>query len=217
MIEQPTRLTQLVALAPDVKWGVSFSGYHQWVSVDAHSALLPGGSGFCAELQAAGTRWHIRPQATRLERAEADFWRRFSDHAGDPFAGFSVGSSALVTALPRVHLTDILDGLRAVAATRERAAFAHTREPDPLRADIEAFDSAWACPLRVATQRYEDPSHALRVERLRKGQHSRPMGSWVLREIGLDGSSLHGLWWATRRGADDEARSVLSVKRLQSA
>jgi hypothetical protein len=161
----------------------------------------------------APTVWRARPSTSSLSRAEAAFWQRFSTRDGDPFGGFDLTTADLAAVLPAAQLATVLDGLRSIAARREASAFEYADTARNLRAVVQKYDRSWACPVCVAAGQFEDPGHRLRVERLREQDEWRPPRCWVLREVDRYPRSwfLPG-WWATRRGADDEARRVLANK-----
>lgn len=206
------KLAEILALATDVTWSASFSDRQDHVSVYAKSARLPGAGGLHFDLRTP-TLWRVRPSTSSLSREEAAFWQRFSTRDGDPFGGFDVTTADLAAVLPAAQLAIVLAGLRSIAARREASAFQDAETARDLRAVVQRYDRSWACPVRVAAGQFDDPGHRLRVERLReREQHEwRPTACWVLRQVDRYPRSwtLPG-WWATRRGADDEARRVLA-------
>jgi hypothetical protein len=206
------KLAELLALAADVAWSASFSGQQDGMSVHAKSERLPGAGGLDIGFWSPSV-WHVRPATGQLRQEEAAFWERFSDRPGDPFAGFDLATEDLAAVLPAPQLAIVVDGLRSIAARREASAFQDAGQARSLRTVIRKYDRGWACPVRVAVGRFEDPGHRLRVERLREQDEWRPPGCWVLREVDRYPRSwfLPG-WWAMRRGADDEARRVLASK-----
>lgn len=206
------KLSELLALATDVTWSASFSDRQDHVSVYAKSARLPGADGLHFDLRAP-TVWRVRPSTSSLRQEEAAFWQRFSTRDGDPFGGFDLTTADLAAVLPAPQLVIVLDGLRSIAARREASAFEDADTARHLRAVIQQYDRSWACPVRVATDQFEDPGHRLRVERLRERDQCRAPRCWVLREVDRYPRSwfLPG-WWATRRAADDEGRRVLASK-----
>ncbi len=159
----------------------------------------------------------MRPSASSLRQEETAFWQRFSTRGGDPFGGFDLATADLVAVLPAAERAIVLDGLRSIAARREASAFQDADTARNLRAVIQKYDRSWACPVRVAAGQFEDRGHGLRVERLRGQDEWRPPRCWVLREVDRYPRSwfLPG-WWATRRGADDEARRVFASKKSRS-
>jgi hypothetical protein len=213
------KLAELLALATDVTWSASVSDQQGSVGVYAKSARLPGAGGLHLDLRTP-TVWRVRPSTSSLGPEEAAFWQRFSTRDGDPFAGFDLTTADLAAVLPAAQLATVMDGLRSIAARREASAFQDAETARDLRAVIQKYDPSWACPVRVAAGQFEDPGHVLRVERLReREQHEwRPPGCWVLRQVDrYPRSWLLPGWWATRRGADDEARRVLASKKARHA
>jgi hypothetical protein len=211
------KLAELLALATDATWSASFSDRQDLVGAYARSERLPGASGLSIDLRSPSV-WRVRPSTGSLSQEEAAFWQRFSTRDGDPFGGFEVTTADLAAVLPAAQLTTVLDGLRAIAARREASAFEDAGMARDLRAVVQAYDRSWACPVRVDVGHFEDPARRLRVERLPEGDEWRPRGCWVLRDVDkyVRGWVMPG-WWATRRAADDEARSVLARKDARSA
>lgn len=212
------KLTELLSLATDITWFASFSDQRDSVSVYAKSECLPGGCGLRAVLRALPEVWQVQPDTSGLRREEAEFWERFSTRAGDPFAGFAVTTADLAAVLPAAQLAIVLDGLRSIAARREASALQDAGTARNLRTVIQKYDRKWACPVRVAPDRFEDPGHRLRVERLPEPEDGwRPRGCWVLRDVDryVRDWPLPG-WWGTRRAADDEARRVLASKTTRT-
>ena len=213
------KLAELLALAPDVTWSAGFSDRRDHVAVYAKSRRLPGAAGLDIELQAPLT-WRVRPATSSLRQDEAAFWQRFSVRDGDPFAGFDLTMTDLAAVLPAPQLAIVLDGLRSIAARREAAAFENSAAARRFRAVVRQYDRGWACPALVAPGQFEDSGHCLRVERLwQRDRHEwRPAGCWALRQVAPRPRSwlLPG-WWATRRGADDEARRLLTRNTIPDA
>jgi hypothetical protein len=206
------KLAELLALATDVTWSASFSDRRDSVSVYARSERLPGCSGLYLELQTAAT-WRVRPATCSLNRDEAAFWQRFSTRDANVFAGFDITTEELAAVVPDDKFAIVLDGLRAIAARREASAFEDAARARSFRAVVREHDRrGWACPVRVADGQFEDPAHRLRVEQLREQDNWRPPGCWVLRKVDrYPRSWFEPGWWATRRGADDEARRHLAM------
>jgi hypothetical protein len=206
------KLAELLALATDATWSAYFSDRQDRVSVFVRSAHLPGASGLSFELRAPAI-WRARPSTFSLSQEEAAFWQRFSVRDKDPFAGFDVTTTELAAVLPPVQLGVVLNGLRTIAARRERSAFEDACVARDFRAVIRQYDRSWACPVRVADGQFEDPGHRFRVELLQEPDEWRPPGCWVLRKVdSYPRSRCEPGWWATRRSADDEARRHLAVQ-----
>jgi hypothetical protein len=208
------KLAVILALATDITWSASYSDRQDSVSVYARSERLPGAGGLYFELQTAAT-WRVRPSTCSLSRDEAAFWQRLSIRGNNPFAGFDITTAELAAVVPGDKFAIVLDGLRAIAARQEASAFKDAAIARSFRAAVREYDRGWACPVRIADGQFEDPGHRLRVEQLRERDEWRPQGCWVLRKVGrYPRSSFEPGWWATRRGADDEARRRLAAQAV---
>lgn len=205
------KLAGLLDLAADATWSASFSDRQDHIGVYARSALLPGAAGLQFDLRTPQT-WRCSPSTSSLSAEQAEFWQRFSVRPHDPFGGFEVTTADLAAVVPPDRFAVVLDGLRVIAARHEAAAMADVAVARECRAVVRGYDRSWACPDPVAPEQFEDPGHRVRVERLRGQDGWRPADCWVVRQVAGTRPRpwpMQG-WWATRRGADDQARRVLA-------
>ena len=203
-------------------WSVSGETGH------VRDAAIPGGAAAVRmRMRAGGPAWELGAGVSHLTREQGAAWAAVTDGDGSAFGSIALDLRELLDLLPASAHAGVLDHLRAVAAEHEERMLGHQRTGRALRAAAGRIDSSWACSLPDPDGGFRDPLGLVCVRRLAADLHdgigATPRGTWVVISLTRsyrDVLRLEGeypRYWATRRGADDQARRVLDRPAYRGA